>query len=559
MQIDYGYKVMIRAEKQSRENAKDLFYGNDRFLYNEMLYENGEYTALRQYTVCPVCKSEIEAARVVRKKPVELSGYEMGRFFSSQFRETTGRRLSLKINRADLNSEKSVVCPYCRHRIFNSSLKRNIETFVKDGKAYINVQLIGIEELINSAFSFSDDESTYIIPDPALTYSEILILDGASGEIIISLEDENGTVLHRAEISDKFDCAGSSAIDLIFNNQETKDFIKEYLNTFRSSPVPYSTDELGFSETIMLTKYRGFSKSYYNALPFELGTFCPEASFSVFRNVEEAVSRLNSSEFLKSKNIKKAIIENQGLLFFIDDLERLYQNINNNCVFAKIIVQPDIFLLLQHIHNYSTDAFFRDFCSTKYGAVNLEHYLLESTADVCECAKDYSLLNLHYRRQIQNSGFSKYIDKLEKWIDDEPYYSIKNTFRYSLPMNTGKCLEYADKINGVTFAPAVSTGELYQAGKVLNNCLVDWEISRNNIILMKMGTFIVGAVELSKDLEDIVQAKLSDNYPMDSDKELSKAFVAWCKKYDLHIGSCEDIWDFDGYYIENEMPEELPF
>lgn len=561
MFVDYGYKPFAEKYIKNYEQAREILQSSEQYSYYEVDCENGGYAFKASATVCPVCSATLTARDTLPPKPVINTDYVIEQFLEPQFDFSNINYSSLKLNHSSFQSSKDFVCPCCSNRIYKSDEKREITLIATDDKAYIKVEIKTIDELINCVFSVCADESVDLLQKAEAGCKEVLTIDAASGKTFLSLEGNNGETYYSYDITGDFDTTKTDAcLTLIISNSEIKKFIIEFLSKFWSIDFPFSYRELSLQSVISMNMFKGFSKSFYAAIPFKLGTFVIEESFPVYKSSEEALEALGKSSLPKSKQIKKCIFKNQGMFFYINELERLYKCINNTAIFIKLINMPEIYIVLFYLHTYCIDGFLSDFCSFDDKTIKLPALIYSHTEEILECAKDYSLLNPFYRKKLFESGFEKYIAAIENEYDD--YYSrfrINNDFKYSMPMSISISSKYDDCVDKYYFKAVLSTNETYLAGKILNNCLVNWSFGDNNVVIIYNGSSIVGAIELSGYNTNILQAKLSKNASIEEDERVCNAFIKWADKHSLSYMGCMDLWNFCDTDEELCDDYEFPF
>ena len=561
MFVNFGYKPFTEKYIRDIEQAKEIMESSEQYNYYEVVCEKENYVFKSSGTVCPVCSATVSAYEVLPSKPIVNTEYVIERFFDSQVDFSSMNYSSLKLNRRSFESARDFVCPYCKNRVYKSDEEREISLETIGDKAFIKVEIKTIDELINCVFSVCEEESVDLLQKAEAGCKEVLTIDAASGKTFLSLEGNSGETYYSYDLTGDFDTTKTdTCLTIIISNSDVKKYIIDFLSKFWQIEFPFNHQELNLQTIISLNMFKGFSKSFYAAIPFRLGTFETEESFPVYKNSEEALETLKKSSILKSKQIKKCIFKNQGMFFYINELERLYKCINNTAIFIRLINMPEIYIVLYYLHTYCIDDFLSDFCSFEDRTCKLPEYLHSHVEKIFECAKDYSVLNPFYKKIHFECGFEKYINSIENEYDD--YYArfrVDNDFKYSMPMSTNISSTYDGCVDKYFFKAVLSTNETYLVGKTLKNCLVNWSFGDNNVVIIYNGSSIVGAIELSRFNTYIDQAKLSHNASIEEDPRACKAFIKWAEKHGFSYSGCMDLWGFCDY--DDELPDdyEYPF
>ena len=487
------------------------------------------------------------------------SDIDIERFFDMQINwSSINKKPMLKLRSISLKNAGEIVCPYCKNTIYSSDEKREIQMLSEKNRAIIRIEIKNLEEIVECILSAGSNSSVDVLQNAQTVKYETLIID-ASGKTFLSLENQNNEAFCTFDLTENFDAAKlDPCLTLLSQNNDIKAFVISYFRQFWKADLPFSKEELDLPKIITLNLFKGFSRSFYNAIPFKLGTFIIDSSFPRFSNCNQAIKRLTDSPVLKSKKIKNHIFNNQGLLLYLDELETLSKCINNADVFLSTVQNKYIFVLLNHLHFYRIDAFIKAFCENKDRTCQFPLLLERSVAEVCRCAEDYAALNELYRKRIKETNFLEYLNRINRRTHPEHQNNPELSRRCSLPMNVGFCFKKNATVGGFTFAVAESTNETYIAGKTLSNCLVDWSVFDNTVFLMKNCSSIVAAIELSPGKSTVYQAKMQFNESIQEDRIACEAFMEWCKSNDLNYDDCEDLYYYD--YIDNDLnAEELPF
>ena len=551
MLLNYGFTVKTKDLKVDDKKAKKIIRSDNSDKFSRVDREGDDYIFRTEYIECPLCSASYNARDIIEPESVTHTLFEVEQFFSEQTDIANYKsNYSLQLNEAILHDKRSIVCPFCGNIIFRNDEKREVILSETENSATVKIEIKNIKELISCLIAVSN-EVTIDIENDALHFGRVVLTLGKNGRTYLSYENEFHEEIHKKDITEEFDRTDNSAIfTLISNNAEIKQFIVDYLKPFWESDFPYETDKTELADFIALNRFRGFDRKFYCAVPYKIGTLTVDSSFPVYKTSREALSAFADSSLpQKSKSLKKTLFENQGLLFYISELEALYDCIKNIDIFSDIINCPNINILLYYLHTYpSVVQFIADFCKSGEQKRKFANLINQSVYDTCELAKDYALLRDSYKNELAISNFAEYIGKIER--NERDYYrptSPENT-HYSMPM---EIVDYSleDTVFNYDFRYLKSTNDTAFAGAELNNCLTGWRCTDNNVIVIKKGVQLVAAIQLAYRGTRVDQAMLSHNDYIEEDEALYKIFHTWLEKHDL-------LYLSSGYYEDDDEDED---
>ena len=556
MLVNYGYSITTKDLKVDYHTARKIMNSDNRLKFSRVDCDEENYVFRTERIECPICHAEYDAREIMPSEPVVHTSYEIDRFFDPQL-DITGYKNnhSIQLNKAVFKDKPSVTCPFCHNIIYKTNAKRKILLDRDSEKVTVKVELKNIKELISCLFAVADKMTIDMSNDILSSSWEVITFD-KEGKTYLSFENESNNETYRKDITEDFNADEiDTCLSIINNNEKVKRFIIDYLKIFWNTEFPFNANDLELVDIIALNRFKGFDKTYYYAIPYELGTYKIEGSFKVFSNSSEAINAFQQSSLPKSKTIKKALFNNQGLLMYIPELESLYIDIGNVSIFNEIINAPYIQVLLYYLHTYpSINQFIIDYCKSGEQTRKFANLLKQSVGLTCELAKDYAGRSDFYKQKMLEGHFKDATEKIERF-DRDYFYPSRPSINppYSMPMQIPECvLNLEDTVFDCDFRFLRTTNDTNHAGKVLSNCLQGWNCSNENVLVIKRGIAIVAAVQLSHRHIRIEQAKLAHNDNIEDDERIYRAFCAWCNKHQLVFP--EHYWYDDG---DDEDDEEI--
>lgn len=410
---------------------------------------------------------------------------------------------------------KNFTCPNCGCK--SDSIEKNTDVSVKSlrNKVLISLEVKGMSNIL--ALPYLPEENLNI----EFPYFEQVEFNFRKGRICIRGITSDGRILHSVDVTDYPLILGSTELANWFTKSLIlRDAVLEAFNRATKESVPYTPQEILMEDMLYLTRFIGYDRSFYSAIPYDKETLIVDKSFMNLKQLhtkKKAMEYLNQFSFGKYKSLKRQVCEMSGLLFYLPECDALFQTMGDVNVFGKLLESCYAFDLLLYIHNRpATLEFFRDFCDKK-GAVTLYNRLSKYHFDY-ENLKHYML---YY------CSLSKYAKKIEqeKWHGKQDWFSGEWQNKYSLPVTHKGIKDITGVFNGFLFMVMRNTSEYYRAGEELNNCLKTWDAGDGLVVSVSYAGKIVAAIEV--DGKRIKQAYAYGNQSIDNVAGLSEAMRIW--------------------------------
>ena len=361
--------------------------------------------------------------------------------------------------------------------------------------------------------------------------TESITFDFWNGHTFLTLRDADKNRLAVTDITgqDLFALANDPVIKHI-NKEPVLQKIARFLEERWGAPLPFSEEELQADRLVLLTRFVGYQRDFYGALPFIKSgngiekTFRPIAEKLRFsKNVPQVFAK---TALPKTKNVKRIIFASPELLFYRAELEKIWQLLHDLNYFC-------LFLTSDEINIYETLAFLHQLPgSFRF----LEDYRAESgkARFFKALAKKSNWYNYasYYFAMDENSKRRE----RKRWKDRSvfPYrFEPSRCFSIPFPVLHKDCEMPRDcTIHGYTFTRLRNSREYRSAGKQLQNCLEDYPcFAHGNVYGIKEGGNYVAAVELEG--KTIMQAHTFKNGDIESDSLIFSAYSIWKRQNDL--------------------------
>lgn len=308
----------------------------------------------------------------------------------------------------------------------------------------------------------------------------------SNGHTCIRALTENNRVLHTVDITNKPALLTKSSFAKAFwKSAMLRQNISESFSRITNSTFPFSDAEVTLENLVFFTRFAGFDAMFYYSIPYEKETMKIDESFTNLdrlKTPQKAIEYVSSFSFAKSKSVRRMVYLNQGLLFYLPECEMLFNAINNIDIFRKIIKCNLSFVILENLHQFPLMInFIIDYCRLGY-AVNLANKI---------CNSPWDFLRNYAVYYCSLSDFGK-ANEQKKWPTNTSLIGVD----YSLPMAKIITEKSDCKIGKFSFRCLRNTGECFNAGKDLDNCLTEWQSQDNAVVTVSINENMAAAIEL---------------------------------------------------------------
>ncbi len=331
----------------------------------------------------------------------------------------------------------------------------------------------------------------------------------------IRILTDNNKVLHTVDITNNPLMLTESRFAKSFLNSVTlrNDIIKIFSQT-TNLLFPFTEAETTPEKLVFFTRFTGYNALFYDSIPYEKETMKIDESFTNLdrlKTPQKALEYVSTFSCAKNKSVRRIVCLNQGLLFYLPEIEMLFNAIDNIDIFRKMLECKLCFDILENLHQFPLMIkFIIDYCRMGH-AVSLANKIRTHTWDYI---RGYAI----YYCSLSNFGKVK---EQKKWPTD--FASIGAN--YSLPMSENFSANSDCKIGKFSFRCLRNTGECFKAGKELENCLTEWQSHDDTVVTVSVNENIIAAIELNSG--KVQQAYMYRNGYINEMPGLTEAIRKW--------------------------------
>lgn len=528
----FGYRIETRKRTVDRDSAPEVLTVAVQQKITDAIRNDNDVTITKHVVVCSSCGKETPAY------PEFLIHDSWGFNSKSQaeIEEWTTRQLSLfgeppKIMSFNFPVKKleRFICPRC-NAVLSPSINE-LHVMIRAEKNKIKIM---------RALDFEDFFSIKWIDQPEISefdLYETITFNLRNGHTYVSLENETGRKYAVRDISNTniTNMSQDPIFELIQIYKPVYRVLKRFFRKFWNDTPPFSPLELDLEKYILLTKFIGFNRDFYNALPFSNTGICIGRSFAVIakqlHNANNVPILFETSHLPNLKTVRKIVFSNPALLFYQKEMEILWQILNNPNFFRTFLESKNIYRELSFLHRYpSMEVFYKELAAA-VGQRAFCNYLSKGNRFFHSYALKYLLLNDYEKNFERKKWTSSFFSK----ADYRDARRIGESFSVPILSQNNDTATLECRIDGYSFIRLCNSKEYSTAGKELRNCLGDWEMFEGSVYGISKGGKYVAAVEIKDGV--ILQAHTYRNGEMNANQALFSAFSIWkersgVKEYD---------------------------
>lgn len=364
------------------------------------------------------------------------------------------------------------------------------------------------------------------------------------GHTCLRMLDMQGRQLAVRDITDSGTVTGSVLMRLLHDYPLLRRAVSRAFAA-SGAPLAVRSSQLRLQDLIEATRFIGFPRAFYAAIPYDLDTRRLDRSFRA------AALRLHRSEWVEqayravglpgTKSVRRLFFQRPWLLFYPQEALWLWQATGSPSVFCRLLDCDRGCGRLAFLHQYpAVSDFFVDYGRVK-GAAALRRSMEREEDTLLVTALCYAAMNPRLRLQEQ-----------QRWKRKEKQQRAFRTAAYSVPVAHILAESMEGTADGCTFRWLRSTNDCRAAGKALDNCLLDWSAGMPPVLLVSRQDSPVAAVEVRNGM--ITQAYLAHNRVLKNDYAVLCAVERWAQR----CGLC---WACDPWTQEDdeEDADELLF
>ncbi len=548
--IPDGYIIRTQSETMPVERAAAILFTRRRIKYTRACHNPAslEATLYRDVWVCPFCGYEIEPAVKFKReqkghKPLRRSlvdRYDIEKWAECQlsFLEEEDEK-ELVINEVPTGIVIQH-CPKCCRASEKAAAERRVQVRDDGQRVEITAQLTAGKELTFMPWSEPDPVK---IEFPA---SETVCFDFASGRSFIRLMGADKAVFACREITEETGVWQTGVTwQLLEANVKVARTVKRMFLARYGDRLPFSAQELTPDKFVMLTRFVGFERSFYDAIPFMRGSLQVDKSFrgveESLRNEADAKTLLTASRLPQCRSVRKLFGANTGLLFYLKECEQLWDVLQDVNLLCRLAERMDLFRVLSLLHQRPCMLrFLADYAAAK-GVCTLTEHLARDWSRMVEYGLDYCTMSLDMQEDAKKSWSIGEDGIFGENADEETDEYRWREATYSTPMHTPGEAAVNCTIDGFSFIWLRNRNEYFRAGKELSNCLTHWKPYYAPVIAVKQAGKYVAAIELRGSC--VQQALSAGNDDLSRVRGLPEAYKKWRRSFGLSVEelSLEDL------------------
>ena len=525
LQIPIGYEVLEKTQTLNIRKALDLLLSGKQSEYSKAI-NNYNGTATLFYTVikCPYCNGELPIKNASTKK---MSRDRILQWGLGQLSLFESENSGLFINKI-LFADKTSYCPCCKKESKKATCYYNITITKKHGKIIISCLLDNVDELLNTDW-FEDIELN--VP---FVYYETTVFNMYSGHTYVRITDQKGNIVCVRDITENPDFIRNGILyNLILTSQKLRKDIKKVFKG--TAAFAFYSRVITFENLVIATRFVGYDKEFYNSIPF-----CME-SYKIFPGFKSIAKKLhfakNIPALYKQLNLptgepaRTIILSNPGLIFYHNEIKKLYNAINNLDYFNSILSFNHIYFILAKINCYPVIS---DFIHEAFKYEN-------SSVVMWQMSNHFYSLSVYGIRYMAMKEDVRKMERMRKnWLSLCTKYTYSD-YSSVLPslIRFEPCDEILDcEIDGYRFEWLVTSSDYKKAGQIMHNCLESRY--QPTIVIKSYGIYIAAISFDILSYKKITQAIMYDNRHISNSIPLCVAIRKWCKRYNVEWDEYED-------------------
>lgn len=528
----FGYRIETRQRKVNPDQALTVLTKARQQKITYAVQDDHTVTIARHVIVCLACGKETPAyAEFTRSDERSFKGKSQ-----AELEEWMTRQLSLfgeqpqkLLFNTPVKGLRHFRCPHCGALLSPSEHSFDVVIGVKNRKIKVLRKLT-----FGDYFSIGWLKGFQM---SACDLYETITFNLRNGHTYVSLESDTGIRYGIRDISndDVRNMSGDPIFELLRVYKPVYRELNRFFRKYWCGTLPFSPAELDLEKYVLLTKFVGYNKDFYNALPFSFTENQIEQSFSrTARRLHCAnwvPALFETTQLPNIKSVRRIIFSNPAPLFYQKELEAVWEILNDPSFFRAFLESRNLYLELSIFHKYpKIIAFFKEL-SAAVGQRTLCNYLAKGNDFLHYYALRYLCLNEHEKKLHRKKWSGDFFSKRDYFDDYYDAYLLRSEFSVPIPARKRAADAKTCRIGGYSFARLCNSKEYMTAGEDLCNCLENWKMFIGNVYGVLRGGKYVAAIEIAD--QSIIQAHTYRNGRIDKDKELFSAFSIWKKRNGL--------------------------
>ena len=418
-----------------------------------------------------------------------------------------------------------VTCPHCNHAAHSFERQYCDYWVYSDSRLTMVTRTLSLSNRSSCNYSYMKKQGE---PRDSPKKAQ-LTFNHENRQTYFRITDEQDKEIKHIHLDNQYMLKNHAIQNHINNDTSLKKLLISAFAQFYVGDFPFEINEITLDTLILINRFRGYPKDFYSAIPFSENSLKSEDSFSETADMLMAAQYADIDAVYRhfglpeKKSIRRIIYQNPALVFYANEILRL--PFRNTDILQQILSSEIIYSLLSKLHTFP-------------GIITLISDKIESAGEINAWMFVKKMLhNIEYAAGMYLISAPKNQLRMLRRKSSDAGYDVEYgaVLPYSLPIPRKGSDISSDKIGDYDFIAPKSTFELDKAGRELHNCLVDYRRCGRQVIIVKKDSICVAAIEINKD--EVVQALLKMNEPIEDNEELYCAFKIWTEKHGVTYSS----------------------
>ena len=419
------------------------------------------------------------------------------------------------------DKDKPLICPHCG---YSAPATTRSFAYGIDASPYRTV----ITQVIEAAERYiAMPYETQGLPYDCFPLTVKLIFNHESRQTVFTVSDYRNELIEQKDLKGQFDpLKGYTLLSHINTDTPLKGALTEALGQFHLDGIPFAGEEAGLDIFVLLNRFQGFPRKFYEAIPFAKNSYRAEKSFAEpehllarYTDIPEVYKRFGLPN---KKSIRRTVFENPVLLFYAETIATL--PFHNPDVTTRILRSEEAFSFLSELHTQPGISLFLTAMIAEKGEANTWTAIQNKLEFLRGAAAAYLLSSPDEQKLILHDKIDDTVCRFEYRVDR----------RFTLPVGKHRGADISDcRIGIYDFMALKNVFEYRKAAASLRNCLAEYRSEGGQVIGVKSGGEYLAAIEVRKNR--IRQVFLADNEPIETDSELHKTFKQWADTCRLKV------------------------
>lgn len=522
--VPLGFIIASSILKVDYCSAERILGSRRKRKYTYAKKEDDYIYLIQHFYVCPYCGNRIpvyeQNAITLPKCVVEdFCDNQLSLFEENRLQSLTLNKTAMKIIRKIVPDRTVFSCPHCADTSSFSTQTREYKLSYDDKVLQISCEITDIGELLHLSWAsdWQMNLSSFVI-------KEVVRFDFSTGKVEAFLYDGDDLVFSKIIpnpdiFSEQDPCVTA------FRCIQIRRSVKKAYETISSAKCPFQEKNLSLSKLFLLTHFVGYDQAFYDAIPFAYNA-SPDEDF-MDASFEEVSKKIHSASEVpenytsfylpQCKSVRKTIFTKPQLLFYVKELEGLWEVIPDPNYYCKLLNNDRIFSHLSINHRYE----------------KLKDYYI-----MLKEVKGVAYLYKQLENNLLDEYFYEYegleycsMNDIEKEKMRRSYETGSERASFSLPTCHSQQSISDCNIDGYNFVRLRSSIDCYYVGKALKNCLVGYGPANKPVFGVQFKNQYVAALELDNNY--IIQARIKNNEEIDPESKLGQAIQKWRLRFKL--------------------------